>query len=226
MLKTGIDFIDGFSQLLVFLPLLPVMIILLRRVYHAELILQLMVLCLLQFLPSIILQNIAVTPIGRQSVINIFSLLELLIYLKMFRVFFDKPTRKWLDIVVIALLSAMLTYYIMRGTGQVNEPVKLLQNGFIVVLILAGLPQLVKHFDLRIFQSALFWISAGTLFYLLMWVLVAWAATGQPKPQINMHNDWDKTIILNMAGFIRYVFYCLAALLYRSPKHHKNRERD
>jgi hypothetical protein len=223
MPKTGIHFIDGFSLLLVVLPLLPVIILLVRRVYQSELILLLAILCVLQFLPSLILQVVSTTPIGRYSVLNIFSLLELLIYLQIFRVFFEKSTRKWLDIVVIALLSAMLTYYIVMGTGRFNEPLNFLQNGFVVILILTGLPLLIKHFDLRIFQSALFWISAGTLFYLLISLLVSWATIGQPQPKISDHNDWDRIIIINIANFVRYIFYSIAALIYKTPRHNKNR---
>ena len=222
MFKTGIHFIDGFSQFLVFLPLLPVIIVLLRRVYHSELLLLLAILCLVQFLPSVILQSITTTARGRFSVLNIFSLLELLIYLQIFRVFFEKPTRKWLDVVVIALLSAMLTYFIILGTGQFNKPVSLLQNFFVVVLILSGLPTLVKHFDLRIFQSALFWISTGTLFYLLIWLLVALTTTDQAQPQNGGQNELDKTIIINIASFVRYVFYCLASMLNKHTMHRKN----
>ena len=224
MFKTGIHFIDGFSQLLVFLPLLPVIIVLFRRIYYSSLLILLSVLCTLQFLESLILQNISITPLGRYSVINIFSLLELLFYLQIFRVFFEKSTRKWLDIVVIALLSAMLTFYIMRGTSASNEQLIVLQNSFIVLLIMAGLPQLVKHIDLRIFQSALFWISAGTLFYLLIWLLVAWTSIDLPPTPINGNNAWDKTIVLNVANLVRYLFYCFAALLYKPSGHKKNRE--
>jgi hypothetical protein len=223
MFKTGIHFIDGFSQLLLLLPLLPVGIVLFRRIYHSDLFLLLSSLCLVQLVPLLLFQIITTTDRGKNSVLNIFSLIELLIYLQIFRVFFNKTMRKWLDIIVIALLAAILTYFIMRGTGQFNKNLNLLQNGFVVVLILAGLPSLVKLFDLRIFQSALFWISAGTLFYLLIWLLVASTSTGPPQPQSGDIKEWDKAVIINTASFVRYVFYCFSALVYKSSTHHKNR---
>ena len=224
MFKTGIHFIDGFSQFLVFLPLLPVIIVLLRRIYYSSLFILLALLCMLDFLQLLILQINFTSPIGRYSVINIFTLLELLVYLQIFRVFFVKATKKWLDIIVIALLSAMLTYYLMRGTGSSNDLLTILQNGFIVALILAGLPSLVKHFDIQIFQSPLFWISTGTLFYLLIWLVVAGATTGSPLNLANGHNAWDKTIVLNTASLVKYLFYCISALLYKSTGHRKIRE--
>jgi len=85
MLKTGNIIIDFFSQVAIFFPLLPVLMIFLRGIYQKEAFNYLMILCLLNFSQDIALQTLEVKYIDQSSIRHIFSLLEFIVIIQIFK---------------------------------------------------------------------------------------------------------------------------------------------
>jgi len=210
MLKTGNTIIDFFSQVNVFFPLLPVIIIFFRGIYQKESLNYLVILCLLNFCQDIAMQTLHVKYVNQSSIRNIFSLLELIVIVQIFKTILQDRFREMINIMTIALLSAMVTYFLVKGADQKNPVLEILRNGFIVILLGYCLVAIVKSENLRIFYSPVFWIATGTLFYFVIVLLLDFVEKCCPELQNPIATD--KMLLLNIASAIRYFFYTLATV--------------
>jgi len=211
MPKTGNIFIDSFSTIIVFLPLLPVAIVLTRKIFNDDLLNALVILCLLHFIQYFSQQLLNLSDMALYSLGHLFSFLETVVYILIFRPFFTGKSRELLNFFIIALLSSLITYYLLNGTDHRRALLMGLQYGFILALIGFCLPRLVQDDDLQIFKSAFFWIAAGTMFYLVVVILVELADHLGGSIHRKVSNAADKAILLDIANVIRYLFYIMAA---------------
>jgi len=213
MLKTGNIIIDFFSQVAIFFPLLPVLMIFLRGIYQKEAFNYLMILCLLNFSQDIALQTLEVKYIDQSSIRHIFSLLEFIVIIQIFKSVLQGKFKEMVNIFTIALLSAIITYYLIKGSGQKKVLLDVLKYIFIIMLTAYSLVIIVQHENLRIFYSALFWIATGTLFYFVIALLLD--VIDECCPQLQNPIASDKMLLLNIASMARYFFYTLATILYK-----------
>ena len=123
-------------------------------------------------------------------------------------------------ILLIAFISAVITYYFIKGTGETRAELSGVQDGIIIVIAIAGLLNLVRNNYLHIFKSPLFWIAAGTLFYFIIAVLLE--VVDKCCLQPGQLPGGDNMILLNIASIVRYLFYTLASLFYNNPRYNKN----
>jgi len=212
MLKTGNIFIDFFSQVVIFFPLLPVVVIFLRGIYHKEVLNYLMILCLLNFSQDLALQTLQIKYINQASIRHIFSLLEFVIIIQVFKSILKGRPKEIVNIVTIGLLSAIVTYYLVEGSDQKKILLDILQNSFIIIITAYSLVNIVQYENLRIFYSALFWIATGTFFYFVIVMLLD--IIDGCCPQLHHPITTDKMLLLNIASLARYFFYTLATLFY------------
>jgi len=210
MLKTGNTIIDLFSQVNIFFPLLPVIIIFFRGIYQKESLNYLVILCLLNFCQDIAMQTLHVTYVNQSSIRNIFSLLELIVVVQIFKTILRDRFREMINIITIALLSAMVTYFFVKGADQKNLALETLKNGFIIILTAYSLVAIVQSENLRIFYSPVFWIATGTLFYFAIVLLLDFV--DQCCPELQNPIATDKMLLLNVASVARYFFYTLATV--------------
>ena len=220
MFKTGNIFIDAFTQIIIFLPLLPVIMIFLRKIYSNDVLNFLMILCLLNFIEGLIFSISHTLNINEVSIQNIFSLPELIILIQIFKSTIPRKSREVLYILLIAFISAVITYYFIKGTGERRAELSDVQDGIIIVITIAGLLNLVRNNYLHIFKSPLFWIAAGTLFYFIIAVLLE--VVDKCCLQPGQLPGGDNMILLNIASIVRYLFYTLASLFYNNPRYNKN----
>jgi hypothetical protein len=219
MPKTGNLFIDSFSTIIVFLPLLPVAIVLMRKIFRDYLLNLLVLLCLLHFIQYFSQRLLSISDMSLYSLGHLFSFLETIVYIQIFRPFFTGRSREMLNFLIIALLSSLITYYLLNGTDHRRSLLMGLQYGLILALIGFCLPRLLQDDDLQIFKSAFFWIAAGTMFYLVVVILVELADHLGGSMHNRVANAADKAILLDIANVIRYLFYVLAAWLHKpGPK--------
>jgi hypothetical protein len=215
MLKTGNDFIDLFSLTVVFLPLLPVAIVLARKIYTLDVLTFLMILCLLNFARGLTLQTIEVTRLNQISVHNVFALLEMIILAQIFKTSLSAFAKGWVNILSIGLLSSLITLLLLRGAGEKNPGVEGLLDGFILALTIYSLTSAVRKSNLQVFHSALFWVATGTLFYYATaFLLEASEFCCLPSGR---SVATEKILLLDMAELARYFFYTLACCLWRRP---------
>ena len=220
MFKTGNIIIDIFSQGIVFVPLLPVIIILIRSIYQKDVLTFLMILCLLNFIGGLILWMPKPNKVGLISVQNIFSLFEVLVLLQIFKSALRGKPAEFLKIFLIAIVSSIVTYYSLQGMDRTSMLITSLQDGIILLISALSLMHLVRNNHLYIFHSPLFWISVGTLFYFVMTALVDVA--GRNYMQLPSTHTTENIILLNIASLIRYFFYTLAVVFYHSSRSSDN----
>ena len=211
MLKTGNILVDLFSQIIIFFPLLPVIIILLRGVYQKDVLTFLLIICLLNFSQNLALIALSTDYINENSLRNIFSLLEFPVIVQVFRPAIQNKLREPVDIIMIAILSSLVTYYFLKGADQKVILLDLLKNGFVILLTSYCLVNVVRNENLQIFYSPLFWVATGTLFYFVIAFLMYVLDDYHLHPSIIA----DKLLLLNTASVARYFFYALAGLLYK-----------
>ncbi|MBS1599597.1 MAG: hypothetical protein JST75_15335 [Bacteroidetes bacterium] len=211
MLKTGNIFIDFFSQVVIFFPLLPVIIIFFRGVYQKESLIYLVILCLINFTQDMALQTLQIKDITQFSIRHIFSLLEFIVIVQIFKSILQGNLKELVNILAVAILSAVITYYLVKGANEKKNLIELLKDGFIIMLATYSLVRIVYQENLRIFYSAFFWIATGTLFYFVTVLLLDIIEACCP----DLKNPFaaDKMLLLNIAGVARYFFYTLATLV-------------
>jgi hypothetical protein len=223
MPQTGNSFIDTFTEVCIFLPLLPVSIIFFRRAYHNEVLNFLMILCLLNFIKGIVLLIPGLIIINQITINNIFALPELIILILIFRSLFSGKIKNILTLFLVAFLSSVVTYYLLNGIVQKREVIEVLEDLVILIFSVIGSYELISNNDIHIFKLPLSWIAIGTIFYFFISVLLK--ILNAPSPQLNHVANADTQIILNIAGFARYLFYILAVWFYQPSYHNTEKNR-
>jgi len=216
MFKTGNNVIGYFLILATFLPLVPVTLVLVRRIFGKEPQNSLMLICLLGFLEGFIGAAPSLNAENQSIVHGIFSLLLFGLFVRLFKTYLKGPLKYRLNIFLTAFLSSLITYGLTKGWGLSFFPLDALLNIVLTGIILLSLPSIVKAGDWQVFRSPLFWIALGTLFYLLLFLLLGWTVPCC-WPLILPLNP-EKMLLLSMADLIRYLLYIVAVLAYREDK--------
>jgi hypothetical protein len=215
MFKTGNVSVDLFSQVIVFIPLLPVVIILLRGTYRKDVLTFLLILCLTNCIGSLLPRISKAAHSPQIAIQHIFSFIEFIILTQIFKPEMSRRLRKLLDILLVAFISSALTYYLLEGADQDGIGISRIQDGIIIIISLINLFKLIRNSDLDIFSLPLFWITVGTLFYFVVADIMEAAGCCSV---LSISTFTDKILLLNIASLIRYFFYTLAGLCYHYSK--------
>ena len=199
------SFADYLFIAVTFLPLLPATFILFQKNFGKGLLDILLIICLINFIRDLPIHLHMLNSDGRNILDNVCYPIELILLARLFRTTLTKPLREVLTIILVAFLSSMLTWLSIKGWEN-NAPVlKIIQDSLLLGVMLLSLPFLVQAKGLDIFRSSLFWIAGGTLFYIIILLILRSVNTGDDL------NAEDK-IFLSIAAMIRYCLYTLAAL--------------
>jgi hypothetical protein len=218
MPRTGNAFIDVSSYIILLIPLMPVVFIFIHKKYSAEALNFLMILCLLKFMENIL--SVPANLNGHQPLVhNIFGLAEFIILLWIARSALPANLRPWVNMIIVGLLTAIITFYSIKGMGYRRMGADILQEMVIVGMVTVVLYDRMEGSSLAIFSDPLFWISVGTLFYFMIAVIVNIITGVYTDP--DHAPDPDRVIMLNIASVMRYIFYALAVLFYN-----RDREQD
>jgi hypothetical protein len=205
MFKPGSNFTDYLFIAITFLPLLPAMFILFQKSFGKEPLNLLLIVCLVNFIRDLPIHLYMLNE-GDQNIINnVCYPIELILLARLFRATLIKPLREGLTIILVAFLSSLLTWLSIKGWGKDNTILEIIQNAVLIGVVLLSLPSLVRAKGLDIFRSSLFWIAGGTLFYLLIGLLLRLV---NPCCPLNAEGK----ILLSLATLIRYSLYMLAVL--------------
>ncbi|HVW59339.1 MAG TPA: hypothetical protein VHC48_04865 [Puia sp.] len=199
------SFADYLFIAVTFLPLLPAIFILFQKSFGKGPLDILLIICLINFIRDLPIHLHMLNSDGRNILDNVCYPIELILLDRLFRTTLTKPLREVLTIILVAFLSSMLTWLSIKGWGN-NAPVlKIIQDSMLLGVMLLSLPFLVQVKGLDIFRSSLFWIAGGTLFYIIILLILRSVNAG------DYMNAEDK-IFLSIAAMIRYCLYTLAAL--------------
>jgi len=205
MFKPGNSFADYLFIAITFLPLLPAALLLFQKSFGKDTLHLLLIICLVDFIRDLPV-HLQMLSEDNQSVINnVCYPIELTLLALLFRPILVKPLRDGLTIILVAFLSSLFTWLTIKGWENNGLYLQILQNAMVIGIILLSLPPLVRSKGLDIFRSPLFWIAGGTLFQLLIILMLKWI-----NPSCGSNAE-DK-IFLSIAALIRYSLYTLAVL--------------
>jgi hypothetical protein len=211
MFKTGNNFTDYLLLGITFLPLLPALLIFVRKLYGQEPFNFLAVICLLCFLRSFIGLAYPLTPENQYLTNKVFALLLFLFFFLAFRSNLSGKLRYGLNLFLTALLSVLFTYWSIKGWGGASPVTEMLLNGFLAVMIGISLPAIIRYDELGVFQSPLFWMEGGTLFYILLSLLLE--GVGPCCRPLAAPQDPEKGLLLGLADLVRYLSYIAAVFV-------------
>lgn len=215
MFKTGNSIVDHCLTAVSFFPLLPVVLILIRKNQDREPMGFLMIICLLDFLAGGLRQITLLDPFRQAVATNILTLFELVFLILLFRTTLDGMIRTPLNFFLIAFLSVMITVFTIEGWQLSNVGLDTVEALVIAGVIGLSLPPLIRRTDPYIFRSPLTWIAGGTLFYFFTLILLEWVGGScfAPVSQGLRSSDPEKMVLLSIACFIRYFLYTGATLV-------------
>ncbi|MBN9381614.1 MAG: hypothetical protein J0H74_12655 [Chitinophagaceae bacterium] len=205
MFKSGNSFADYLFITVTFLPLLPAMFIIFQKNFGKGPLDILLIICLVNFIRDLPIHLHMLNSEGQNVLDNVCYPIELILLARLFRTTLTKPCREILTITLVAFLSSLLTWLSIKGWENNAPGLEIIQNSMLIGVILLSLPFLVQAKGLNIFRSSLFWIAGGTLFYIIILLLLKWA---DPGGRLNAENK----VLLSLAAIIRYCLYMLAAL--------------
>jgi hypothetical protein len=201
---------DHLLIVVIFLPLIPVLFIFGRKLYLQEPLNFLLIICLLSFLRGLLELTYPLTRENQYVINKIFSLILLLLLVPCFRPHLNARYRYLLDILLSALLTLAITYWSLMGWENPSPGIDAFLNVFLGMLILVCLPMVIRTGSLQIFKAPLFWIGTGTLFYILLYLLLE--GIGPCCLPVNSPPDPEKRLFLLLADLVKYSFYLIAAI--------------
>ncbi|HTI91021.1 MAG TPA: hypothetical protein VL727_10560 [Puia sp.] len=208
MFKTGNSSIDYLLVVIIFLPLFSALLIFGRKLYLQEPLNFLLIVCLLSFFKGLLELTYPLTKENLYIINKIFSLILLLLLVPCFRPRLNARYRYILDILLTALLTLAITYWSLVDWERPSPGIDTLLNAFLGMVILVSLPTIIRTSSLQIFRSPLFWIGSGTLFYILLYLLLEGIGCCRPLPS---PPDPEKRLFLLLADLVKYSFYLIAA---------------
>lgn len=208
MAQTGTSIPILLSLLATLLPLTPIVIIFIRRTWQLDTMIFLGVICLLSFLQHLMIY-LPLVP-GNTTIVNsIFGLGEFSLLLYLFRLVI-KP--KWagelLHTGLVAYVSVAVTMYALGGIVKYANTLSMAAAAILLLVSIVALVQLIRHKQLLIFQTPLFWIAGGNIIYFSMYLLTGFLfAQGQDTPSLQQ----ERLILLLVLHIIRFAFFVVAA---------------
>jgi hypothetical protein len=210
MVKTGVTFLDFASLVIILLPLVPVFIIFIRKVYHLETLNFLIAVCLLTFLQNLLLILPTGLHLDPASLRAVFSLFDFACLILLFRTTFHKTMlREGLSVLAFSILSMAITLYTIRGTEKIFWPISILIAFILIGIILISLFRLIMSNTIYIFNSPLFWIGGGTLCFYGMYILTE--AVTVYRWDVSKNLEEQKAGLLSFTAIIRFTAYVVAA---------------
>jgi hypothetical protein len=195
------------------LPLLSALLIFGRRLYLQEPLNFLLTISLLSFFKGMLDLCWPLTKENQYVLSKLFSLALLLLLVPCFRPAFNNRSRYMLDITLTALLSFAITAWSLMGWTKAIPAIDTTLNVFVALLILTSLPTVIRNGALGVLQSPRFYIGTGTLFYILLYLLVE--GIGSCCRPLASPPDPDKHLFVLLAEGVKYLFYAAAAALTR-----------
>ncbi|NII27115.1 hypothetical protein HB364_18650 [Pseudoflavitalea sp. X16] len=220
MVKTGISIPEVFSIMAILLPVIPILIIFIRRTWQQDIMIFLGAICLLSFLQHLMIYIPRLIPANNNSINSVFGLGEFAVLLYLFKMIITTGwLREIMNTVLIAFLSVAITAYALRGTETHSFALAIAAAFILLVAAVIALLQLIRDKQLFIFQSPVFWIAGGNICYFSMFILTGFVGA-QGKGTLALQQE--KMILLSVINGIRFIFFIVAANMARKEKEQAN----
>lgn len=207
MVETGGSIFIALSLVVMLLSLLPVCILLVRKVAASAFLNVLKVLCLFvicQYLARFFIQP------SLPSLPIVFKLVEFTLVYYLFNLLMTATQGKdILNMVLVSFLSVTITIYALKGLTAYTDVLTIIQSGILTVLAIVILLQLIKNRHIVLASEPAFWIAGGLLCYNGMVVLME--AIAGSHSNLSQQIEQEKSIIITLADMLRMVFFIVAA---------------
>ena len=211
MFTTGNSFIDCLFIAITFLPLIPAALTLFSD-FGKETPQLIFILCLVNFIRDLPIHLHMLTPANQAVTNNICYPIELLLLFRLFQPVWTISIRYMLTIFLVAYLSSLLTW--LSAKGWSNNTLEIVKNTVLLGVVLLSLSPLIRSKGLDIFRSPLHWVAGGTLFYLLILLLLEGinpnCALSQASNGAAIPANAENSLFLSLAAIVRYLLYTLA----------------
>jgi hypothetical protein len=209
MVKTGIGIPEIFSLLAILLPVIPILIIFIRRTWQQDIMIFLGAVCLLAFMQHLMVYIPQLVPVNIAYINGIFGLGEFALLLFLFKLTISSLwMREMLHTILISFTSVAITVYALRGTASHSFGLGMTAAFILLLAAIVALLQLIRDKQLFIFQSPMFWIAGGNICYFTMFILTGFVGS-QGRGTLALQQE--KLILLSVINDIRFVFFIVAA---------------
>jgi len=219
MVKTGLSIPTLLCFVAILLPLIPIIIIFLRRSWQQDIMIFLGMVCLLSCMQHLVVCLPTLASANITLINNIFGLGEFVLLLYLFKqVIPTRWIRELLHTVLISFSSVAITMYTLRGTEPYTGKLSMVAAFIILLVAIVALLQLIRDKQLFIFQSPMFWIAGGSICYFTMYFLTGFVGI-QGKGGLLLQQE--KLILLSVINCIRYLFFIAAAYAAHQKEENK-----
>ncbi len=175
-----------------------------------------MILCLINFIKYLLFFLAVIDTTSQNGIENIFSFLEFILLLVIFRRSFSNKFNHQVNILLSIYISVIITIHLLEGLEHKILILDLLQNSSVIIFSIFCIVQIAFKGDLDILHKPLLWVAIGSLFYFSMAVLLQLMEMFYNSEA--KENFTTKVLLLNAGEMFRYFFYLLGAWLYNDSK--------
>jgi hypothetical protein len=213
MVKTGVSIPEILSLVAILLPVIPILIIFIRRTWQQDIMIFLGAICLLSFMQHLMVYVPKLVPVNTTFINSIFGLGEFALLLYLFKLVIDTGwMREVMHTILIAFASVTITTYVLRGTETHSFILSMIAAFLLLLTAVIAILQLIREKQLFIFQSPLFWVAGGSICYFSMFILTGFVGRGTQALQ------QEKMILLSVINDIRFIFFIVAAYIAQPKK--------
>lgn len=218
MVETGFIAPFWLSLPAITLPFITAILILLRKSFRETSFTLLMLLSLLLSLKNLIQYLFTLNDQLQPVYLSLFESAEFVLLFLLFRLSLrNQEIKHAISYLPAIVLTASFTLHISQPNPNYIHPLSIFNSSTMLLLSIATLFVLIRNQYIYIFQSLLFWVAGGTLFYYSMVLAI----------EIFNANGWfegaavgDQEILLGIFSIMRLSLYLIGAIIqnWRSGK--------
>ena len=199
----------------IILPFLTAIFLFTQHSFKQEILNLLLLVSLVIFSKHLFAWNFTMTKNACQFYLSLFDMAEFVLLSLLFRI----PLRhtilnSWINYLLVAFLSVFITLQSIQPNEKYLAGILVPEAIFLVLLSIIALLNQIRNQHIFLFNSYIFWIGGGTLFYYGMFLAI----------EVLIRQGWllnneknEKELMLFSFGIVRLLFYLVAAFI-RQPK--------
>lgn len=215
MVETGFIAPPWLALAAIILPFLTAVFLFTRHSFKQEVLNLLLLVSLVIFSRQLLAWNFSFNKNVNLFYFSLFDTAEFILLTLLFRIpLRHTPLKSWINYLLVAFVSVFITIEMIQPNEKNLAGIQIAEAILLVLLSIIALLNQISNSPIFLFNSYIFWIGGGTLFYYGM-LLAIEVLIRQGWLQNNERNE--KELMLFFFGIIRLFFYLVAALI-RQPK--------
>jgi hypothetical protein len=209
-----------------FAPVFPLLLLLLRRIHFNATNTSLVLLCVVSVISNTFLLLAKGSPV-QQSFIHVTFISEFLFTALLLKTCTPNPVLKYSIVTTILVFLGIFTSFSMMGGDQ--SALEIVMKTGVIILFIASLLVLaskVNKIDEYLIMSQDFWFTAGIFFHFGLYSLLL--LTSKSTSDLNYHDQDPFSIMYVIIFCLQFIFFSVGILLPKSLdiRHEKNNKKD